>query len=227
MNESSMLGKVLRIVGLILLGLTAFFHLMGGIGTSCVALGAEKYDSMTGITPYKWLYQLFVLVTIAIAIYAIRATVNFGKAKQGSYRQAVIILVIGLVVSTIHMFASRALRGSSMPNDARVYMNALTLIVFALFYLKGARQALGLDAPGDGEASSGGIGAAFVLMGFISMTVHLFAGPTHTWGGINFADVWHTELQFVGWGLVLLGIGWIAISVFKPASQLAELPVEG
>lgn len=227
MNESSKLGKVLRTIGLILLGLTAFFHLMGGIGTSCVAFGAEKYDSMTGIVPFKWLYQLFVVVTIAIAVYAIRATVNFGKAKQGSYRLAIIILVIGLVVSTIHVIASRMLRGNSMPNDARVYMNALTLIVFALFYLKGARQALGLDRPGDGEASGGGIGAAFVLMGFISLTVHLFAGPTHTWNGINYADVWHTELQFAGWGLVLLGIGWIAVSVLKPAGKLAELPMEG
>ena len=44
MKNTSKLGKVLRITGLILLGLTAFFHLMGGIGTSCVALGAEKYD---------------------------------------------------------------------------------------------------------------------------------------------------------------------------------------
>ena len=75
------MGKFLRILGLILLGLTAFFHLMGGIGTSCVALGAEKYDSMVGIVPFKWLYQLFVVTTIAIAIYAIRATVRFGKAK--------------------------------------------------------------------------------------------------------------------------------------------------
>ena len=113
------------------------------------------------------------------------------------------------------MFASRMLRGSSMPNDARVYMNALTLIVFALFNLKKARQALGLDAPGGADASGGGVGAAFTVMGVIALTVHLFAGPTHTWGGINYADVWHTELQFAGWGLVLLGIGWIAASGAK------------
>jgi hypothetical protein len=200
---------------------------MGGIGTSCVALAAEKYDSMVGIVPFKWLYQLFVVVTIAIAIYAIRATYRFGKAKQGSYPQAIIILIIGLVVSLIHMIASRMLRGASMPNDARVYMNALTLIVFALFNLKKARQALGLDVPGGADASGGGVGAAFTVMGVMALTVHLFAGPTHTWGGINYADVWHTELQFAGWGLILLGIGWIAAAVLKPEGKLVEMPVEG
>ena len=227
MNDSNKMGKFLRILGLILLGLTAFFHLMGGIGTTCVALGAEKYDSMVGIVPFKWLYQLFVVITIAIAIYAIRATVQFGKAKEGSYRQAIIILVIGLVVSLIHMIASRMLRGASMPNDARVYMNALTLIVFALFNLKKARKALGLDAPGGTDASGGGVGAAFTVMGVMALTVHLFAGPTHTWGGINYANVWHAELQIAGWGLILLGIGWIVAAVLKPAGKLADLPVEG
>ncbi len=81
MSEPTKFGKFLRIVGLILLSLTAIFHLMGGIGTTCVALGAEKYDSMAGIIPFKWLNQLFVVVTIAIAVYAIRATIRFARSK--------------------------------------------------------------------------------------------------------------------------------------------------
>ena len=75
-------GRVLKIVGIILLGLTAVFHLLGGVGTTCVALGAENYDTMLGIVPYKWVYQLFVVGTTAIAVLGIRATIRFARGTQ-------------------------------------------------------------------------------------------------------------------------------------------------
>jgi hypothetical protein len=31
----------------------------------------------------------------------------------------------------------------------------------------------------------------------------LWVGTTHTWEGVNFADVWHTQLAVLGWGLVV------------------------
>jgi hypothetical protein len=201
---------------MILLGLTAIFHLLGGIGTSCVALGAEKYDSMVGIVPFKWAYILFVLSTIAIAIYGIRATIRFSRNKHKSYRDSIIFLVIGIVISTIHMMTSRALRGSSMPNDARVYMNALTLIVFALFNFKKLREAMGIDANADTASGSGGLGVASVIMGLTTLNIHLFVQGTHTWNRINYADVWHTQLQMAGWGLVIAGIVLIVVTILKP-----------
>ena len=216
MTGPTKFGKFLRIVGMIFLGLTAIFHLLGGIGTSCVALGAEKYDSMAGIVPYKWAYIFFVLSTIAIGIYGVRATIRFSRNKAKSYRDSIIFLAMGIVISTIHMLTSRALRGSSMPNDARVYMNALTLIIFAFFNWKKLREAMALDSSPDSASGNGGLGVTLVIMGLTTLNIHLFVQGTHTWNGINFADVWHTQLQMAGWGLVIAGVFSILITLFKP-----------
>jgi hypothetical protein len=45
------MGKFLRFVGILLMGLTAAFTIMGGAGTTCVALAAENWPSMAAITP--------------------------------------------------------------------------------------------------------------------------------------------------------------------------------
>ncbi|MCZ7666958.1 MAG: hypothetical protein M5U34_06915 [Chloroflexi bacterium] len=39
-----MFRKILRIIGIILLGVTAVITLLGGIGTTCVALNAANYE---------------------------------------------------------------------------------------------------------------------------------------------------------------------------------------
>jgi hypothetical protein len=47
-------AKILRILGIIFMGITAIFTLMAGIGTTCVAFAAEKFSaSMALIAPYK------------------------------------------------------------------------------------------------------------------------------------------------------------------------------
>jgi hypothetical protein len=43
------------------------------------------------------------------------------------------VLAAGILVGGMHMAASRALRGSSMPVDLVVYTTVLTLVVFMLF----------------------------------------------------------------------------------------------
>ena len=75
------MGKVLRWVGIILMGLTAAFTIMGGAGTTCVALAAENYDSMVEIAPYKWLYVIFVIATIAAGVMMARAVDNACKTQ--------------------------------------------------------------------------------------------------------------------------------------------------
>lgn len=210
MSNSTTFGKVLRVIGIILLGLTAAFHLLGGIGTTCVALGAENYDTMIGIAPFKWLYQFFVIATVGIAIYAIRCTIAFARSKEKSYRDALLVLIIGAVLTGVHVLSSQLLRGASMPNDARLYMNILTLIVFSLFSIRPLREAMALGASSGGSVGGTGLGAAAVITGICTLTVQLWAGPTHTFNGINYADVWHVQLTTVGWSLILLGIGLIA-----------------
>lgn len=200
-----MLGKILRIVAIILLGLTAVFSLLGGIGSTCVAFAAEKYPSMSAIVPYKWLYMLFVFLTIAASLYAVRATVNLIRGRPGAYRQALIAILACLGLALAQVISSRLLRGKSMPNDLRVYISFLALVVFLLLRIPRLWQQSGLGNPGSGGAGLGA-GAALFLSGATVLTVHLWAGPTHTFGGINFADVWHTQLSLLGWGLIVASL---------------------
>ena len=197
-----MLGKIMRIVAIILLGLTAVFSLLGGIGSTCVAFAAEKYPSMSAIVPFKWLYILYVILTIAASLYAVRATVNLVRNKPGAYRQAIIAILACLILATAQVISSRLLRGKSMPNDMRVYVSFLALIVFLLLRIPGIWQQSGMGRSDAGDGPGLAAGTALFLGGVTVLTVHLWAGPTHTFGGVNFADVWHTQLAILGWVLV-------------------------
>ena len=134
------MGKFFRFIGIVFMGLTAAFTILGGAGTTCVALAAERYDSMVAIAPYKWLYVIFVITTIAAGVLMARATVMLVRGKPSAYRDTIISLIAGIVIGVIHMLVSRNLRGSSMPVDAVTYTAVLTLIIFLLFHLPGVWQ---------------------------------------------------------------------------------------
>ena len=124
-------GKLLRVIAIIFMGITAVFTLMAGIGTTCVALAAEKFsESMALITPYKWVYILFVIITTAVGVMMVRATVMIIKSKDHAYRYSMISLLAGIIIGVIHMVVSRSIRGKSMPTDGVVYFTVLTLILF-------------------------------------------------------------------------------------------------
>lgn len=112
-----MFGKILRIIGIILLGVTAVITLLGGIGTTCVALNAANYEGMEAIAQYQWLYIFYVLSGIVIGALGIWVAVSLVRGKANAYRNTLIVLVAGLLIGGLHMTTSRALRGSSMPKD--------------------------------------------------------------------------------------------------------------
>src|SRR5512136_173697 len=64
-------GKILRVLAIIFMAMTTFMNLMGGIGTSCAAFFTKNYPSFSALmepVDYRWLYQLFVVVTVAVGI---------------------------------------------------------------------------------------------------------------------------------------------------------------
>ncbi len=206
------MGKVLRWIGIVLMGLTAAFTILGGAGTTCVALAAENYDSMVEIAPYKWLYVIFVIVTIAAGVLMARATVMLVKRKPNAYRDTIISLIAGIVMGVIHMVVSRSLRGSSMPVDAVVYTAVLTLIVFLIFKIPAiwAKVDYSQAPKGDNEAAGG---AAAIVSGLLAFTIQYLMASTHTMnGGINYGNAFHTSMTLVGWGLVLGGISLIVVA---------------
>jgi hypothetical protein len=75
----------LRIVGIVFMSLTALFTLLGGAGTSCVALSPTGFgETFAPIAKFQWLYILFVLVTVAIEVMGVRAVVLLVKGRKTS-----------------------------------------------------------------------------------------------------------------------------------------------
>lgn len=208
MSRNKWWAKLLRIVGIVFMSLTAAFTLMGGTGTTCVALNPAGWDGkFAGIAPFQWLWILFVLVGVAAVIMGVRAVVLLVKGTKNAYRYALIALILGTALNAVHLFASRALRGSSMPVDGVLYTNVLTLIIFLLFRILGIWQGVNYEKP-EGEKKTGKQAAAIGLgaVGILSLTIQFLLASTHIIGGINYADVWHTALTFIGLVLILGGV---------------------
>ncbi len=213
-----MFGKIARIIGIVLLGLTAVITLLGGIGTTCVALNAANYEGMEAIAQYRWLYIFYVLSGIVLGVLGIWVAVALVRGRPHAYRNALMVLAGGLLIGGLHMATSRALRGSSMPKDFIVYVTALTLILFLLFRIPGIWQRINLD--NHNEYTSGlGAGSALIVIGTATLTVQTWAGPTHLINGINYADVWHTQLAIAGWVAVLLGVGILGRLVLSASER--------
>ena len=201
-------AKTLRYTGIVLMSLTAAFTLMGGAGTTCVALNPTGFSgSFSGIASFQWLWVLFVLFGIAVGIMGVRAVVLLVKGMNNAYRATLTALLLGTVLNTLHMFASRALRGASMPVDAVLYMNVLTLLIFLFFRIPGIWQGVNFERPaGDHQSGRHDAAVALVAVGLLALTIQFLMGPTHTINGINYADVWHITLSIIGGNLITGGV---------------------
>lgn len=219
-------AKTLRVIGIVLMSLTAAFTLMGGAGTSCIALNPTGFGpKFAAIAPYQWLYILFVLVTVAIGIMGIRAVVLLVKGKRNAYRYSMIALIAGAVVGIIHMLVSRALRGSSLPVDMVVYTTVLTLVVFLLFRIPAIWQGVNYAKPtGEKKTGKQALSIALAATGILTLSIQFIMSPTHTVNGINYADVWHAALSVIGSALVLSGIV-VGILTSIRIAQRDALPV--
>ena len=219
------MAKVLRFIGIAFMALTSLFTIMGGAGTSCVALAAENYDSMLAIVPYKWLYVIFVITTITAGVLMARATLMLVKRNPNAYRATIISLVAGILVGLIHMVVSRSLRGSSMPVDAVVYTTILTLIVFMLFRIPGVWAKVDFSKATKGENETAG-GAAAIVSGLFALTIQYWMASTHTMNdGINYGDAFHTSMTILGGVFVIGGISLILmtqVAIRRSASMSAK-----
>ncbi|PKO06709.1 MAG: hypothetical protein CVU41_05055 [Chloroflexi bacterium HGW-Chloroflexi-3] len=202
-------GKTLRVIGIILMGITAAFTIMSGIGTTCVAVAAKNFGpKMAVIAPYSWLYILFVLLTTAIGVYMIKALISLIKKKPQGYREAIISLVLGITIGVIHMLVSRSLRGSSMPTDGVVYVTILTLIVFAIFKIPGIWNELHLDGAKPDDINRTAAAFTLLLCGIAVLTAPIWGASTHIFaeGGQNWANAWPIQMNVIGILLLVTGI---------------------
>ena len=208
MSRNVWWGKVLRVIGIVLMALTGGFTLLGGIGTTCAALFPTKYDSMAALAPYQWLYILFVLFGIALGVMGIHATILLIRGTDKSYNEAVYVLLAGVVIGFMHIMTSRALRGKSMPVDAVVYTTVLTLVIFLLFRIPFLWNGVNFDKGGDKTSHMAG-GAAAILLGIFTLTIQFMMASTHTWDGINYADAYNASMTLVGSALMVSGVSYL------------------
>lgn len=216
MSTNSFFAKFLRFIGIVLMALTGGFTLLGGVGTTCAALFPAKYDSMAALAPFQWLYILFVLSGIALGVLGIRATIKLIRGAEKSYNMSVQVLVAGTLIGGFHIYMSQTLRGASMPVDAVVYTTFFTLIIFLLFKIPFIWQ--GVDfAKAKAEKNKPAGGVAAILLGILTLTIQYTMASTHTWDGVNYADVFNASLTGIGVGLLILGI-----AIFVPWKMLKQ-----
>jgi len=225
MSHNSFLAKALRFVGIVLMALTGGFTLLGGIGTTCAALFPTKFGSMAVLAPFQWLYILFVLAGVGIGAWGIWATVKLVKGTSDSYKMSLQALITGVVIGSIHIYASRALRGKSMPVDAVVYTTVLTLVVFLLFRIPSIWQGVNFDKAGSNRTAGG---AAAIMLGMFTLTIQYTMGSTHTWGGVNYADAFNLGMTITGIGQLLLGAGiLLRVDKVKVWGRSSEVQTRG
>ena len=133
------------------------------------------------------------------------------------------VLIAGTVIGIIHIFASRSLRGKSMPVDAVVYTTVLTLVIFLLFKIPGIWNGVDFNKAGRNSGIPAA-GAAAILLGIMTLTIQYSMASTHTWDGINYADAFSTSMTLAGSALLLIGfclfIPWQSVVKFASTRGL-------
>jgi len=193
----------------VLLGLSGALTLLGGIGSSCVAFGAEKFGaSMAGLIAVKPVLKVLVAVSIITGVFGIVSIARFSRRRPRSAAAILVFLLVGLAASAVQFYLSLTRRGSTAPNDMRLYVTALTLLAFAIARLPGPRKFLwGGDANGaKARGSSQGSGAAFLIVGFLTITAPSWCAPTHVLGGSNTAAAFGFTLALAGAAMALGGV---------------------
>lgn len=228
MSTNSFFAKFLRFIGIALMGLTAAFTILGGAGTTCVAINPTGFgESMAPLAKFQWLYVLFVLAGVAIGVWGIRATIKLVRGTSDSYLTSIKALVAGAAVGGLHIYVSRLLRGKSMPVDAVVYTTILTLVVFLIFRIPGIWRAVNFDK-GFNNGNTGGLAASItlILVGVSVLALPFMMTETHTFvaGGINWAATWSLPLNLIGFLLIVDGLGWLTLLLWpnnrRSASEL-------
>jgi hypothetical protein len=214
--------KSLRILAIVLLAVTAAFTLLGGVGTTCVAFNAEKFgESMARLVPVKPIFQILVVISIAAALFGAYTTYQLARGKRGTFSRALIFLVIAGLASAVQFYYSLTLRGSTAPNNIRLYTTLLTLVVFLALRLPGIWQKSGLeqDQPTGGLGKPAGL--AMIVCGLLTLAMPIWGAPTHVIDGVNTVNV--LLIPLMGLGLALCSSGAAVLAGLRLHS--AEKPL--
>ena len=221
-------GKIIRIAAIIMLGLTAAMNLLGGIGTTCAAFSNNVGYRLAfkELMDVRWLYQILVVTTILIGLAGIWALVKMVWGGPTVYRNAVIILVIGSILGGIQYFTSLSLRGEAAPANVKFFLNLLTLVLFLVLRIPSIWKRIDFQTPGGKAETKVGLGLAAIVIGVLTLTVFIWAGPSHTFFQENWTYVLFYPLVLVGIGSIVWGIRLLSqtiLEIVSPEEPVAQL----
>ena len=183
--------------------------LLGGIGTSCVALDAAKYgEKMAPLASYQWLYMAFVILTTGAGLAGIWSVVGLVRKKNWGYNRALWSLLAGSIVGGVHMVVSNTLRGSSAPANMVFYFTVFTLLVFLIVRLTPAGKSTLWNKPSNPDDPLIEGGAALVSCGLLILSTPIWAMPTHILVGQNWVNQLLIPLLLVGGMMMFYGL-WL------------------
>jgi hypothetical protein len=212
-------GKTLRVLAIVMLGLTAAFTLLGGAGTTCVAFFADTYGpAFAGFVPNMPMYQIFVYVCIAAGIAGLAVTWLMVRGRRRAFTWAIVVILLSGVMAAVQMYYSSVIKGvpffQTPPSSMRLYCAILTLVIFIVLKLPGIREKVDFTAPWRGtDASNIAGGMAAFVAGVLIITTPSWAGPSHMLNGDNLVNVLLVPLLIIGGALISGGIGLLSLVV--------------
>ena len=214
-------GKIIRVIAILFMAMTAAMNVLGGAGTSCAAFFTKNYPPYWVLikpVDYRWLYQSFVVTTLAIGIAGIAITVGLIRGGKHAYRNAMIVLGIGTVLNAIHYFTSLTVIGKAAPANVVFYINVITLIVFLLLLIPGLRKKVDFSRSGKTDKTTGG-GLAAMVAGTVILSTPMWVGATHVYMGSNWVDVLAVPIYVSGTFLILGGMALLARGAWMTQEQ--------
>jgi hypothetical protein len=215
-------GKVLRVIAIIFMAMTAAMNILGGAGTSCAAFFTKNYPPYwVLIKPidYRWLYQSFVITTLAIGIAGIAVTVGLVRGGKHAYRNALIVLLIGTVLNAIHYITSLTVIGKAAPANVVFYINVFTLIIFLILAIPALRAEVDFSKSGKKTDKMTGGGLAAMVAGVVILSTPMWVGASHVYLGSSWVDVLVMPIYVSGTILTLGGLGLLARGVWMTQDQ--------
>ena len=217
--------KTLKVLAIILLGMTAAMNLLGGAGTYCAAFSNNVGYRMAfkAIMDYRWIYQIVMVTTIFTGIAGVMALVNLLKGKPGVYRFTMIVLIIGTLLGGTQFFASTILRGKATPANVKFFTNLVTLVYFLILGLPGIKDKVDFSNPSDKSEMNSAGGLVAFLAGITTLTIFAWAGPSHTFFGENWVFVFEWPLVVIGTMLIVGGFLVVLREMLNHLTQKAAI----
>jgi hypothetical protein len=222
-------GTRLRTTAIILMGATAAMNIVGGIGTVCAAFFTRDWPMLWDLYEYRWLYQILMFITIIIGVVGVWLTIRLNRGKKNTFRNSLLLLVMGTLFAGVQVLASELLRGKAVPTNFKLYANLVTLLFFLFISQPKYRALVGFNEEADAPSSDIAAGLAAIVSGIIVMTTTIWVGTSHIFDGRNWVEVLATPLSVSGTVLVLLGTGCllkvIVTRIGSPLPKPGEAPI--